>query len=283
MKNVFPLSLLLLACLALGACGSQQDAAAPMPTDGGDEAQIQLDPSDPLANYLNLSQLPQETLSACTQALNQTSENGGVTAKLHKVMGDAMTLYLSLELTYPPELADKDPRTFGDSITEATLTTADGLATGLKEQVRQIDGNTMSYLFAASFGKEALTPGKEVTLSLSDSLSGGSAHTFQWTVETQGTFRYADLKDDSGTMVGTVILSPFGLTSDVWKTDGLDQQALENGLVLLDQSGKALAPDAAGHGSGEGTLHLEYLFFSPLDPSGVGTVQIGPYAAQFNA
>lgn len=281
MKKFFPL--LLLACLVLGACGSQPDDAAPMPTDGGDEAQIQLDPSDPLANYLNLSQLPQETLSACTQALNQTSENGGVTAKLHKVMGDAMTLYLSLELTYPPELADKDPRTFGNSITQATLTTADGQATDLKEQVRQIDGNTISYLFAASFGKEALTPGKEVTLFLSDSLFDGSSHTFQWTVETQGTFRYADLKDDSGTMVGTVILSPFGLSSDVWKTDGLDQQEVQDHLVLLDQAGKALSPDAAGHGSGEGTLHLEYFFFSPLDPSGVGRVQIGPYTAQFNA
>ena len=52
-----------------------------------DEAQIQLDPNDPLSNYLDLSQLPAETVSAATQTLDLTSESNGCQAVLQKAVG----------------------------------------------------------------------------------------------------------------------------------------------------------------------------------------------------
>ena len=102
MKKVL-LACLLLAFLFCAACGQQkEETAVPMPADGGDEAQIRLDPNDPLNSYLDLSQLDQDTLAACTQTLDITSENNGVTATLRSVVGDAMTLYLTVELQIPP-------------------------------------------------------------------------------------------------------------------------------------------------------------------------------------
>ena len=113
MKRILSLALLLLLALTLAACGGETTAeeqnAVPMPTDGGDEAQIQLDPNDPLANYLDLSKLPEETVSAATQELNLTSEAGGCQATLQKALGDAMTLYLSLNVTYPEGTDLSDP------------------------------------------------------------------------------------------------------------------------------------------------------------------------------
>ena len=83
-------------------------------------------------------------------------------------------------------------------------------------------------------------------------------------------------------MVGTVTLSPFALSSDVWKPDGLDQDQAVDNLVLLDLDGNAIPHNAAGVGAGTGILHLEYRFFSPVDLSTAATVQIGPYSAQLN-
>lgn len=281
MRKYLLLSLLLLATLTLAACGEKDDAT-PMPTDGGDEAQIQLDPTDPLVSYLDLSQLDQETLAACTQDLTLESENNGVTMKLHKAMGDAMTLYLTLDVIYPETMELQDPRTYGATLTEMTLTVEGGQTINLDVQVQQIQDYTMSYILRAACNKEVLTQGKAVTLALSDDLAGGSTHTFQWTVETQAPFQYADLKDDAGTMVGTVILSPFALSSDVWKPDDLDQDQVVDNLVLLDLDGNAISHNAAGVGAGTGTLHLEYRFFAPVDLSTAATVQIGPYSAQLN-
>ena len=52
MKKVL-LACLLLAFLFCAACGQQkEETAVPMPADGGHEAQIRLDPNDPLNSYL---------------------------------------------------------------------------------------------------------------------------------------------------------------------------------------------------------------------------------------
>ena len=67
MRRILPLLLCFFLLCSLAACGEEPASdAVPMPTDGGDEAQIQLDPNDPLSNYLDLSQLPAETVSAAT-------------------------------------------------------------------------------------------------------------------------------------------------------------------------------------------------------------------------
>ena len=98
MRRFLPLLLCLLLALPLAACGEDPAAdAVPMPTDGGEEAQIQLDPDDPLSNYLDLTQLDAQTAAGATQELNLTSENGGCQVVLQKAVGDAMTLHLSLE------------------------------------------------------------------------------------------------------------------------------------------------------------------------------------------
>ena len=102
MRRILPLLLCLFLLCSLAACGEEPASdAVPMPTDGGDEAQIQLDPNDHLSNYLDLSQLPAETVSAATQTLDLTSESNGCQAVLQKAVGDAMTLYLSVAVTYP--------------------------------------------------------------------------------------------------------------------------------------------------------------------------------------
>ena len=102
MRRILPLLLCFFLLCSLAACGEEPASdAVPMPTDGGDEAQIQLDPNDPLSNYLDLSQLPAETVSAATQTLDLTSESNGCQAVLQKAVGDAMTLYLSVAVTYP--------------------------------------------------------------------------------------------------------------------------------------------------------------------------------------
>lgn len=130
MKKVL-LACLLLAFLFCAACGQQkEETAVPMPADGGDEAQIRLDPNDPLNSYLDLSQLDQATLAACTQTLDITSENNGVTATLRSVVGDAMTLYLTVDLTFPnpvdlsaPPVSDASSPFYGGATFDFTMET----------------------------------------------------------------------------------------------------------------------------------------------------------------
>ena len=185
MRRILPLLLCFFLLCSLAACGEEPASdAVPMPTDGGDEAQIQLDPNDPLSNYLDLSQLPAETVSAATQTLDLTSESNGCQAVLQKAVGDAMTLYLSVAVTYPegvdlsaslPLAQTSGSGSYGTTsvvVTEGTVTDPgqmpaesdlEGLS-GVGLQSSQMGDHTLQYLITLHFQDAVLTPGREVTL-----------------------------------------------------------------------------------------------------------------------
>ncbi len=196
MRRILPLLLCLFLLCSLAACGEEPASdAVPMPTDGGDEAQIQLDPNDPLSNYLDLSQLPAETVSAATQTLDLTSESNGCQAVLQKAVGDAMTLYLSVVVTYPegvdlsaslPLAQTSGSGSYGTTsvvVTEGTVTDPgqmpaesdlEGLS-GVGLQSSQMGDHTLQYLITLHFQDAVLTPGREVTLLFADQL-GDNTH-----------------------------------------------------------------------------------------------------------
>lgn len=300
MKRILSLVLLLLLALPLAACGGQETAAqedaVPMPTDGGDEAQIQLDPSDPLASYLDLSQLPAETVSAAMQELNLTSESGGCQATLQKVLGDAMTLYLSLNVTYPEgtDLSDPSKLTQGSGyrsadrviLVEGTFTdsaqipekSSDAGISSVSFQGAQTGDRTANYLITISYRNAVLTPGKDVTLLYEDQLAG-STHLFHWTVENQAPIRQAELTDQAGSVVGTGVISPFAacLTiQDNGIATAMEPDLLLDQLAFLDASG---APVDGFRGTGvintSAPMYFEAMAFVPVLPDQLTAVQMG--------
>lgn len=299
MKRFLSLILLLLFALTLAACGqktTEEQDAVPMPADGGDEALIQLDPSDPLASYLDLSQLPAETLSAAIQELNLTSESGGCQATLQKVLGDAMTLYLSLNVTYPEgtDLSDPAKLTQGSDarssdrviLVEGTFTDpaqipekiSDTDISSVSFQGTQTGDRTANYLITISYRDAALTPGKEVTLLYEDRIID-STYLFHWTVENQAPIRQAELTDQAGSVVGTGVISPFAacLTiQDNGIATAMEPDLLLDQLAFLDASG---APVDGFRGTGvintSAPMYFEAMAFVPVLPDQLTAVQLG--------
>lgn len=299
MKKVL-LACLLLAFLFCAACGQQkEETAVPMPADGGDEAQIRLDPNDPLNSYLDLSQLDQATLAACTQTLDITSENNGVTATLRSVVGDAMTLYLTVDLTFPDPVdrllslpsdsSDAMFRGFSIDIAKGTITDPSQIAensvfglAGTTSSGRELSENTVRYLFSITYRQPVLTPGKEVTLSLSNPYGETSTHLFHWTVETQAPVQEATLTDQEGTMVGTGFFSPFSACVTLQKGDALDPDALQESTALLDASGQPLPGFQLSGVEGDPPLFLQFLSYVPVLPDQLHTLQTGSCTAQIH-
>ena len=299
MRRFLPLLLCLLLALPLAACGEDPAAdAVPMPTDGGDEAQIQLDPNDPLANYLDLSKLPEETVSAATQELNLTSEAGGCQATLQKALGDAMTLYLSLNVTYPEgtDLSDPSKLVQGADyrasdrviLSEGTITDpaqmpakiSDTDISSVSFQGSQTGDRTANYLITISYRDAVLTPGQDVTLLYEDRPTGTS-HLFHWTVETQAPIRQAELTDQEGNVAGTGVFSPFAayLTiQDNAIATSMEPDLLLEQMVFLDESG---APVDGFQGTGVGGSAAPMLFeadaFVPVSPDQLSAVRLGEH------
>ena len=300
MKRILSLALLLLLALTLAACGGETTAeeqnAVPMPTDGGDEAQIQLDPSDPLANYLDLSKLPEETVSAATQELNLTSEAGGCQATLQKVLGDAMTLYLSLNVTYPEgtDLSDPSKLVQGADyrasdrviLAEGTITDpaqmpakiSDTDISSVSFQGSQTGDRTANYLITISYRDAVLTPGKEVTLLYEDRLLGGT-YLFHWTVENQAPVQQAELRDQAGNVAGTGVLSPFAacLTlQDNAIATSMEPDLLLDQLAFLDPSGTPIDGfRGTGVNSDNAPMIFEAAAFGPVPLDQLAAVQLG--------
>lgn len=301
MKRFLSLILLFLFALTLAACGqktTEEQDAVPMPADGGDEALIQLDPSDPLASYLDLSQLPAETLSAAIQELNLTSESGGCQATLQKVLGDAMTLYLSLNVTYPEgtDLSDPAQLTQGSDarssdrviLVEGTITDpaqipekiSDTDISSVSFQGTQTGDRTANYLITISYRDAVLTPGKEVTLLYEDRIMD-STYLFHWTVENQAPVQQAELKDQGGNAAGTGVISPFAacLTlQDNTIATSMEPDRLLDQLAFLDASG---APIEGFRGTGVNNDRAPMLFeamaFVPVPLDRLAAVQLGEY------
>lgn len=299
MKKVL-LGCLLLAFLFCAACGQQkEETAVPMPADGGDEAQIRLDPNDPLNSYLDLSQLDQATLAACTQTLDITSENNGVTATLRSVVGDAMTLYLTVDLTFPDSVdrllslpsdsSDAMFRGFSIDIAKGTITDPNQIAEnsifGLASTTssgRELSENTVRYLFSITYREPVLTPGREVTLSLSNPYGETSTHLFHWTVETQAPVQEATLTDQEGTVVGSGFFSPFSACVTLQKGDALDPDALLESTALLDASGQPIPGFQLSGVEGDPPLFLQFLSYVPVLPDQLHTLQTGTCTAQIH-
>ena len=295
MKKVL-LACLLLAFLFCAACGQQkEETAVPMPADGGDEAQIRLDPNDPLNSYLDLSQLDQATLAACTQTLDITSENNGVTATLRSVVGDAMTLYLTVDLTFPdpvdlsaPPVSDASSPFYGGATFDFTMETPpesdplENTPDGIGQQGIQLSENTVRYMLSITYRQPVLTPGKEVTLSLSNPYGETSTHLFHWTVETQAPAQEATLTDQEGTMVGTGFFSPFSACVTLQKGDTLDPDALLESTALLDASGQPIPGFQLSGVEGDPPLFLQFLSYVPVLPDQLHTLQTGSCTAQIH-
>lgn len=268
--------LALLAAFALSACGTQtevpENTAVPM---DGDEAP-QYDPSNPLANYLDHSNLDEETFSHATQSLDVTSESNGVTAKLQQAMGSANLLYLSLEVTYPDTaehlgLLDAAP-TF--TLTKTGQTTQDdNFANVGSSWGCDPDSTSITYLLDVESSHAMLTTGQEVTLRM-EIPATGSDLSFQWTIETSAPQKEIVLKNEQGEQMGSAILTPFALSASLDST-GQDRDGLLSSLVLLDKNGNPLTPNEAASAADTETYQLFFEFFSPLMLEQVGTVQIG--------
>ena len=163
-----------------------------------------------------------------TQTLDLTSESNGCQAVLQKAVGDAMTLYLSVAVTYPegvdlsaslPLAQTSGSGSYGTTsvvVTEGTVTDPgqmpaesdlEGLS-GVGLQSSQMGDHTLQYLITLHFQDAVLTPGRDVTLLFADQL-GDNTHLFHWTVENQAPVQQAELAADDGTVVGTGVFSPF--------------------------------------------------------------------------
>ena len=268
--------LALLAAFALSACGTQAEApentAVPM---DGDEAP-QYDPSNPLANYLDHSNLDDETLSHATQSLDVTCESNGVTAKLQQAMGSANLLYLSLEVTYPDTaehlgLLDAAP-TF--TLTKTGQTTQDDSFANVGSSWGcDPDSTSITYLLDVESSHAMLTTGQEVTLRM-EIPATGSVLSFDWTIETSAPQEEIVLKNEQGEQMGSAILTPFALSASLNST-GQDRDALLSSLVLLDKNGNPLMPNEAAAASNTEPCQIFFTFSSPLMVDQVGTVQIG--------
>lgn len=289
MKRTLAAILLLLVVLTLAACGSKEDknASVPMPTDGGEEAAIHLDPKDPLASYLDLSQLSQETLDSATQELNLTSENNGVQAKLTKVLGDALTLYAVVEITTPENVTPNEA-VISAALVEGTFHDPAKFPSmpensDVNLQALPPKGNTVTYLLNISYQDETLTPGKDVTLLFQNKSDGSPPHLFHWTVQTKGDIRHLSLIDQSGTQVGTAVLSSFGMSAALHSQQSLDLDTLAQEVVLLDLNGKPVLGFQTSGITGDGTnLCVKATSFTPLELSNLSTLKIGTFSALVN-
>lgn len=268
--------LALLAAFALSACGTQtkapENTAVPM---DGDEAP-QYDPSNPLANYLDHSNLDDETLSHATQSLDVTSESNGVTAKLQQAMGSANLLYLSLEVTYPDTvehlgLMDHAPVFTLNGVGQAT---EDNSIAGIGNSWGcDPDSTTITYLLTAESPQALLTPGQEVTLRMEEAATGADL-SFSWTITNQTPCQTISLQDAAGNAVGSAVLSPFALSASFEPT-GEDILDLMGGLVLLDRNGNQLTPNESAENSSTDRQELFFIFYSPVMVDQVSQVKIG--------
>ena len=268
--------LALLATFALSACGTQtevpENTAVPM---DGDEAP-QYDPSNPLANYLDHSNLDDETLSHATQSLDVTSESNGVTAKLQQAMGSANLLYLSLEVTYPDTaehlgLMDHAPVFTLNGVGQAT---EDNSIAGIGSSWGcDPNSTTITYLLTAESPQALLTPGQKVTLRMEEAATGADL-SFSWTITNQTPCQTISLQDAAGNAVGSAVLSPFALSASFEPTSE-DIWDLMGGLVLLDRNGNQLTPNESAENSSTDRQELFFIFYSPVMVDQVSQVKIG--------
>ena len=153
---------------------------------------------------------------------------------------------------------------------------------GIGQQGIQLAENTVRYMLSITYRQPVLTPGKEVTLSLSNPYGETSTHLFHWTVETQAPVQEATLTDQEGTMVGTGFFSPFSACVTLQKGDALDPDALQESTALLDASGQPIPGFQLSGVEGDPPLFLQFLSYVPVLPDQLHTLQTGSCTAQIH-
>lgn len=282
-----PLLALLLTALLLAGCGTQ--AGAPL---DGDAPPEDMDPDvtelktglGPMATYLDLDNLSQETLDGCYETLDLTQEAEGATLHVTETMGDGTLIYIAFTLTWP-EAAETLP-----SI-EASL--LQGSSDGSEDAQERVAGRTLrveeagndvfNCLAIFDYGKEVLSAGEPLTLLLrnSEEESMNLHISVNWTPNTLGPVRYVDLKDDTGTMVGTALVSSLCLNITLWNTDGLTLEELGQSIALLDESGSELPVNTSFNmGGSTSTAVGGGTFYAPVDLEKVHAIQVGPYTTE---
>lgn len=253
-------------------------------------APAQYSSQEPFAAYLDLSNLSQETLDACTQVIDQTSTDNGVTVHVNQVLGDAMTMYVAFEVTYPDSIDVNDPTTYvvqdhtPRGSMEARLVSPEepdtsSLGPGVSLNGSHTDSHTLSYIGCFTYQEEYLTEEKEVTLVLVDGTIGDSYHEFSWTVDFQADFQHTDLKDSDGQVVGSAVLSPFALNFSL-NTPAEEGNTLIETITLLNDDGQPIEVGCSPNiNAGNQIFSAE--FFIPVEVDTVKTIQAGPYTGTF--
>ncbi len=270
--------------MSLSACKTPQISSGTEQSPGAVPAAPNAE--TPFASYLDISGLSEETLAACTQTIDKESKQDDVAIHVTQTMGDGMTLYVAFTVTYPETIDLNDPTTFQVkredgrrySMVEAKLVEGDAAANtdemgvkGKRYNATPITSHTLSYIVSFTYDKDVLS-GKTVTLLLTDYVMGGAPQAVSWTLENKAEFRYIDLKNQEGKMVGTAILSPFGMNIDVWDTKIMNWEQVEAEVSLLDAEGKPLD---LGMVVGVEQPHIQTEFYKPMMPEAVHAIRVG--------
>ena len=297
MKKIGTLSLaLLLAATLLSSCQKEEP--------------IQWDPR--WVDYFKLSEADQETFRGLLEDVNVTVETGDLTLTLGQTVSDAHHLYLLLDITLPeevklsdyPGLVGEEPtlsltlgeqnlcrvQPDGQATEPACLESSYGIFSSSQSLEADLEDNTIhGWLWFSSptfpFSQQ------DMTLSFrSIQIEGGAEpipltqgdYAITWfTGSHEGSVEKTILAED-GEEVGTLSLSPLGLSTALSKISSESSHYHLIPMTLYDTNGQALpTPSSSGGGWDSISCEYQWVFFSPLDPAAVGAVEIDGHRVEF--
>ncbi len=282
-------ALLLALCLAatlLAGCGREPTQEEP-PAKEGDPDVLQIKTGlGPMATYLDLDGLSQETLDSCYETLDLTQESPETGASLHitETMGDSTLLYVAFTLTCP-QTEDSLPN-FQAALLDGTGLASSKLPTPTTElRVAEAGNGSFNCLAIFDWDTEFLSAGEPISLMVEQGNEDPSGPSFilciTWTPQKLAPLRSAELKNTGGDTVGTALLSPLSLKLSVTEAGGQSAAELSNAISLLDDKGDALTVNGAFTLQDAAPMTGGGAFFAPVEPSAVRTIQVGNYTAEF--
>ncbi|MBR5534194.1 MAG: hypothetical protein IKU62_05050 [Ruminiclostridium sp.] len=260
MKRILPL---LLCLLLLGGCGGQTATEAPADLLFGD--------------HLDLSQLSAAAL-ADTAEYPEASDAGDIlAAEIAETMGDAMTLYVYITALPVVQDTGNEGDTEDQMPAEVYLSENDNPLScpNIHRSCELTEEGVWVLRCYFNFDREVFR-GQEITLHVEDWL--GDDLTFTWSPTNQGPIRYADLKDEDGSMAGTFNLNTFSLNCTLWSPPFETFEDTVRSIALLDENGEEIPITKVSLSGSTSTVHIS--FSNPIDPTTVKTVKIGPYTAE---
>lgn len=283
-------ALLLALCLAatlLAGCGREPTQEEP-PAKEGDPDVLQIKTGlGPMATYLDLDGLSQETLDSCYETLDLTQESPETGASLHitETMGDSTLLYVAFTLTCP-QTEDSLPN-FQAALLDGTGLASSKLPTPATElRVAEAGDGSFNCLAIFDWDTEFLSAGEAISLMVERGEEDPSGSPFvlaiTWTPQKLAPVQSATLKNEGGDTVGNALLSPLSLKLSLKETGGQSAEALSNSITLLDGKGDSLVVNGAFTLSGSSAVVGGGAFFAPVEPSAVRTIQVGNYTAEFS-